>query len=120
MPVILKNSIITPCKIDKGEVSILTVSGKNLIESMRDNLKNFDNIEPEFGLFSSCMTILQTLGYAMDKFRNEILTYFVDKPFIVFFCAGEGTYSPSVNNITYANMSFNTAVFGNNKNSIKM
>ena len=119
MPVILKDSIITPCKIDKGEVSILTVSGKNIIESMQNNLQNFNNLEPKFGLFSSCMTILQTLGYATDKIRNEILRYFGNNPFIMFFCAGEGTYS-SVRNLTYANMSFNTAIFGHSRDITKV
>jgi hypothetical protein len=40
-----------------------------------------------------------------------MLSYFKDKPFISFFCAGEGTYSPT-SEIIYANMSFNTVVFG--------
>ena len=112
MPTILKDSILTPCIVDKGEVSILTVSGRNLIDAMSENLQFFDGITPEFGIFSSCMTILQTLGYKMNMVREELLDYFNEKPFLLFWCAGEGTYSPN-NDITYANMSFNTAVFGN-------
>jgi len=111
MPFILKDAIVTPCLVDKSEVSILTVSGKDLINSIEKNINHFDNIQPEFGLFSTCGTILQTLGYKTDLVRKTILEYFKEKPFIMFFCAGEGSYSP-INNIHYANMSFNSAVFG--------
>jgi len=111
MPTFLKDSILTPCIVDTGDVSILTVSGKNLVQAVRDNLSYFKNIEPEFGLFSSCMTILQTLGNNINIVHQEISNYFKEKPFVMFFCAGEGTYSPE-NKITYANMSFNTTIFG--------
>jgi len=119
-PGFLKESILVPCKIDDGEVSILTVSGKNLVDAAKDNLNFFKgNIRPEFGLFSTCVTILGTLGYKMDTIREEIIKYFNDKPFLLFWSAGEGTYSPT-GNITYANMSFNTAVFGHKENTIKV
>jgi hypothetical protein len=111
MAFLLKDAIMTPCVIDAGDVSILTVSGKNLVHAMRDNLESFSKIKPEFGFCSTCMTILQTLGYKTNMIQAEMLEYFKDKPFLMFYCAGEGTYSP-VKNITYANMSFNTAVFG--------
>jgi len=111
MPTFLKDSVVMPCVVEKGEVSILTVSGRNLIDAMKDNFKYFDNIQPEFGLFSSCMTILQTLGYKTNMIKDEVLGFFNEKPFLMFWCAGEGTYSPN-KNITYANMSFNTAIFG--------
>ncbi len=108
---ILKDSILMPCIMDEGEVSILTVSGKNLIHAMKNNLRSFDRIQPEFGLSSTCITICETLGYKINILREEITDYFGEKPFIMFFSAGEGTYSPS-KSITYANMSFNTTVFG--------
>lgn len=112
MPFILKDAIMTPCVIDEGKVDILTVSGKNIVNSMKENLKVFSDINPEFGLCSSCMTIIETLGYKTQIIREEMLNYFHEKPFIMFFCAGEGSFSP-VRQITYANMSFNIAVFGN-------
>ena len=115
MPFALKESIMTPCVIDKGEVSLLTVSGNNLVDAIKSNLASFSDIEPEFGLCSTCMTILDTLGYKIDIIREVMMEKLKEKPFIMFFCAGEGTYSPD-NNITYANMSYNTAIFGLNKN----
>lgn len=111
MPFILKDSIMIPCVIDKGEVSILTVNGNNLVNAMKDNLRCFKDINPEFGIFTSCATILETLGRNINIVQNEILCYFERKPFLMCICVGEGTYSP-MTNLAYANMSFNTAVFG--------
>jgi hypothetical protein len=113
MPVIMKDSILVPCIIDDGDVSILTVSGKDLIDAVQKNLHFFDNIQPEFGLFSACMTILQTLGHKTAILHKELCRYFKEKSFLLFYSAGEGTYSPTTD-ITYANMSFNTAIFGQN------
>ena len=114
MPVIMKDSIVVPCIIDDGVVSILTVSGKDLINAVKENLHFFDEIQPEFGLFSACMTILQTLGHKTNIIQEELHNYFKDKSFLLFYSAGEGTYSLT-KNITYANMSFNTAIFGHQK-----
>ena len=114
IPFILKDSIMMPCVIDEGNVSILTVSGNNLAKSIKDNLNHFENICPEFGLFSACVTIFETLGYNLNIVKKDLSNYFGEKPFLMFACAGEGTYSPK-NKITYANMSFNTTIFGNNK-----
>ncbi|MGF3555197.1 MAG: FIST N-terminal domain-containing protein [Thermoplasmatota archaeon] len=115
-PGFIRDSILVPCKIDGGNVSILTVSGKKLIDAAKDNLDFFNNIQPDFGLFSACITVLGTLGFKTDFIRKEMLKYFEEKPFILFWSAGEGTYSPK-ESITYANMSFNTAIFGHKNHS---
>jgi hypothetical protein len=114
MPLIMKDYIIVPCVIDDGKVSILTVSGKDLVNAVKENLQHFDEIQPEFGLFSTCMTILQTLGHKTYIIQEELCNYFKDKSFLLFYSAGEGTYTPT-KDITYANMSFNTAIFGHQK-----
>ena len=119
MPAILKDFIVTPCLIDEGEVSILTINGSNLVEAMNNNLKSFGDLQPEFGLCSTCLTILQTIGYRMQIVREDMLEYFKEKPFLMFFCAGEGTYSPT-KDITYANMSYNTAIFGYSGNRVHL
>ena len=116
MTFILKNSILMPPVIDKGKVSILTVSGKKLVQAIQENLDYCGSLKPEFGLISTCTTILETLGYKIDMVKNELSDYFDDKPFIMFLSAGEGTYSKE-KDITYANMSFNTAIFGREKNN---
>jgi len=116
MPFILKDSIMIPCKIDKGDVSILTISGRDIASSMKNNLNSFKNIDPEFGLFSSCVTIFETLGHNINIVREHLIDYFHEKPFLMFACAGEGTYS-SEKSLTYANMSFNAAIFGRKNNN---
>ena len=108
---ILDDFIVTPYKVESGEVWVLRVSGKNLLDAMKDNLKSFDKMQPEFGLFSTCITILQTFGHHMNIIKKNMLDYFKDKAFLMIFCAGQGTYSPE-EGITYANMSYNTAMFG--------
>jgi hypothetical protein len=113
-PLIMKDYIFVPCIIDDGEVSILTVSGKDLINAVKENLAFFNEVRPEFGLCSTCMTILQTLGSKTNIIQEEIHKYFKDKSFLLFYSAGEGTFSP-MKDITYANMSFNTAIFGHQK-----
>jgi hypothetical protein len=120
LPYILKDSIMTSCLIEEGDASVLTVNGKNIINAIDTNLDHFLNIEPTFGLCSSCMTIIQAIGNKAELIREEMIKYFNEKPFIMFYCAGEGTYSPETD-INYANMSFNTAVFGKkaNKNQEK-
>ncbi len=110
MPMIMKDYIFVPCIIDDGKVSILTVSGKDLINAVKENLQFFNGIQPEFGLFSACMTILQTLGHKTNIIQEELHHYFKDKSFLLFYSAGEGTYSQA-KDITYANMSFNAVVF---------
>jgi hypothetical protein len=114
MPGFLKDSIVTPSIIDLGEVSILTLNGKDLIYAAKEGLQFFEKMNIEFGLFSTCVTILTTLGYKINIIRNEIVENLKGKPFLMFFSAGEGTYSPE-KNLTYANISFNTALFGNCK-----
>jgi hypothetical protein len=115
MPFILKNSIMIPCMIDKGPSSILTMSGNSLVDAMKENLSYFNQINPKFGIGTFCITILETLGNNLNNVRENLLDYFKDKPFLMFVCAGEGTYNPK-KSLTYANMSFNTAIFGENKN----
>jgi len=112
IPFILKDSIMVPCEIDEGTVSILTVSGKNLAKSIKDNLNHYENIRPDFGLFPTCVTIFETLGSNIKIIQKDLSTYFKEKPFLMFACAGEGSYSPENKKITYANMSFNSAIFG--------
>ncbi|MDG6219668.1 MAG: FIST N-terminal domain-containing protein [Candidatus Thermoplasmatota archaeon] len=113
MPFILNDSIMCPCVIDHGESSILTLSGKDIIEAITKNLQTFNNIKPEFGFCSACVTILQTLGNNNYHIKEKLDEYFINKPYVLFFSAGEGTYTRS-KDLIYANMSFNTAIFGKN------
>lgn len=117
LTLIIGKSIMVPCMVDEGKVSILTISGRDMINSIKENLSAFDAYVPDFGISSTCITLLQTLGYKIYMIQDILKNYFKEKPFIMFFSAGEGTYSPS-RKITYSNMSFNTTVIGKRKNKI--
>lgn len=119
MTIILKNSIVTPCAIDADEVSILTVNGKNLVHAIEENLEYYARINPLFSLCSTCLTIPQTLGCKTDIMNQIMSNYLKNKPYLIFWCAGEGTYSPT-KGIVYANMSYNTAVFGLDKDEMEV
>ena len=110
MPGLIGDAILVPCTVDEKKVSILTISGNDMIHAIENNIISYEHVKPKFGLFSTCMTILETLGDNAYIIQDKLLEYFKDKPFLMFFSAGEGTHSPD-KNITYANMSFNSTVF---------
>ena len=65
-------------------------------------------------LISSCTTRLITMGRSIYEARDYLLNYFKDKPFLVFYVGGESTYSKE-NGLNFVNMSFNSAIFWDNK-----
>ena len=111
IPGIIGDAIVTTCKVDKGEADIMTTSGYNLIQTIEKHVNAIPIRKPHFGIISACMTILQTLGYKVESIRKILLDYFHSAPFLLIWCAGEGTYSPSKGSI-YANMSLNSAIIG--------
>ena len=119
MAMILKDFIVTPGKVKEGEVWILEMSGKSLLNAVEDNLSSFKGISPAIGFSSLCVTLLQTLGNNVWDIRKAMLDYFKEKPFLALFSTGEGTYSPQ-RGFHYANMSYNTAVIGSKKISSKL
>lgn len=114
MPGILGNSVLVPSIVNIGEASILTVTGTDIVNSINKNLLDSCSIIPNFIIFSSCMTIIDTLGAKINIFREKIIDKFDYLPFIMIFSAGEGTYS-QLTGINYANMSVNSATFGHHK-----
>lgn len=107
---IIGESIVTPCMVEKGKVKVLSINGKNIVNAIKDNLENFGEYQPRFGLCSACCSIPQTLGYKVDIINEYLSQKFKKNPYILFWCAGEGTYTPN-KGLTYANMSYNTAIF---------
>jgi len=104
------DSLVTVISSKDQRGCILTIDGRNLLKAIDDNLQSF-SFSPRFGLISSCTTRLETLG---DKIYNEqerIKKYFGNNPFIEFYVGGESTYSPE-KGLTFANISFNSALFG--------
>jgi len=110
---VLGDYIMTAVKSNPGEeVSILNISGKLLLNAVKENLQKYSNLKPYFGIFSSCVTRLLTLGSKTKYVQNELKNYFQEKPFLVFYVSGEGTYSSKEKKLIDADMSFNSAIFG--------
>jgi hypothetical protein len=107
--VILGETLITTIQSKDPEASVLTIDGRNLLKTVDDNLNSYPN-SPIFGLISSCTTRLITMGDKIYKSQENILNYFNEKPFIVFYVGGESTYSQD-KGLNFVNMSFNTAIF---------
>jgi len=104
-------SLITTIRSKDPNASILTIDGRSLLETIDNNLKSYHK-NPSFGLIASCAIRMVTLGKEIYKARDLMMDYFGDHPFLVFYVGGESTYSPE-KSLTYANMSFNTAIFWN-------
>jgi hypothetical protein len=113
--IILGESLVLTNRLKDSDASILTIDGRRLLDTIDLSLSSM-KIQPEFGLMSSCTTRLETMGNKIYQSRNRISKYMKDSPFIVFYVGGESTYSPK-KGLSYANMSFNIAVFGYNKNN---
>lgn len=110
---VLGDYIMTAVKSNPGdEVSILNISGKLLLNAVKDNLNNYSGFKPHFGIFSSCVTRMITLGSQIKYIKNEIDNYFQERPYLVFYVSGEGTYSSKEHKLIDADMSFNSAIFG--------
>ena len=107
---IIGESIVTPCMVEKGKVNVMSINGKDIVNAINKNLDNFADYHPRFGLCSACCSIPQTMGYRVNIINQHLSQKFKGNPYLLFWCAGEGTYTPN-KGLTYANMSYNTAIF---------
>ena len=95
---------------ENDSVEILYIDGELLLEAVRSNLSKQDIENPLFGIFSSCITRILTLGKNIYRVKKILSNYFQDSPYIVFYTAGEGTYSGNSKILNYCSMSFNSAI----------
>ena len=93
-------------------MAILSASGKNLIEAVRNNLSNIGCENSLIGVISTCDGRLEALGSQVFKVQDEIIKFFNNKPFIALYCGGEGAKKPH-ENIKYGNVTFNTFILKN-------
>jgi len=108
--IILGDSMLITCKLIGSHASVLTIDGKGLFEAIDKNLNNINNnLNPTFGLISSCITRFETLGHKIYDIKDRVNMYMKDNPFIVFYVGGESTYSKNTG-LEYSNISFNSAV----------
>jgi len=106
----LENSILLTYKTENLKVSVLNVSGKDLLDTVERNLAGVRGKKPKFGLVSSCAVRLETLSYNIYTVRNHLLNYFKENPFLLFYANGEAIYTPK-KGLQYTNETFNSAIF---------
>jgi len=106
---ILGNSIGVSYKIKNPELCVLTTTGKDILNTVRESVNAFSDKNIRLGIISSCAIRLETLGMNVYKIREVLLNFFKKKPFIVIYVGGESTYSQE-KGWKYGNFTFNTLI----------
>ncbi len=90
----LGDNIACGYSIKTDDIEILSASGVSLIQAMKECADEIVRNKPKIILGVACATQLETLGseiyHAYDQFKH----YFQDTPFMIVYCAGEGSYDP--------------------------
>ncbi len=114
IPYFLSNSLLFAFKLRSNDAELLTLSGKDLINAVKENINYFQTRlqgnKPFFGLISSCGMRIITLGKNVNLVRDELLKFYGKTPFLLYYVAGEGSYSP-INGLTQGNYTFNMGNF---------
>ena len=110
MAFIYGNGIVVSPKVRCEEACIMTASGYQLINVVDENLKDTVNKKVEFGLITSCIVRLETLGRNVYKVHDKLINHFKGKPFIQMYAVGEDVFSNKHKPKRIAN-SYNTAIF---------
>lgn len=119
MAFIFGESIMISPKIACEEACIMGTSGRQLIDVVDEGLDDTKNKDIKFGLITSCIARLETLGANVYLVHEKLLKHFKGKPFIQMYAVGEDVYTKELGAKRIAE-SYNTAIFfesglGNNK-----
>lgn len=106
----LDTSMLLSYQMQNKNVDILTTSGRDLINAVDENLEQYSDKKPCWGIIVSCATRLETLSHNIYKVREKLLNYFGEQPFLLFYTNGECTYTPT-DGLKCCNETFNTAIF---------
>jgi len=106
---VMSDSLLSMSKMHKGDIFTVSITGKNMIESVKDTLSSMGK-KPEFGFASECAIRLMTLGSDIEKVRDNMKAFFKEKPFLVIYVAGEGVKKPN-HEYFYMNESFAVTLF---------
>ena len=85
--------IVLGRRLDDPRMTVLTISGKSLINAVDDSMENFEG-KPIFALMPDCGARQQALGDKIFKAKEKIDNYMKGAPYLDLFCAGEATYTP--------------------------
>jgi hypothetical protein len=109
VPYYLGTNLMTSYKNEHDELSILSVSGKRLLNAVEEAFVHSKNKQKKFALMVSCATILYTLGDKVYDTQKIILDQMEEKPFLLVYTAGEGSFDPGsfyVGNETHTQVTF--------------
>lgn len=104
--IISGNSITVLHSIKNKDMAILSASGKNLIDAVKESLGSLDCKNSKLGIISTCDGRLEALGFQVFKVHEELKKHFNDVPFIAMYCGGEGIKKPN-GKLMYGNVTFN-------------
>ena len=107
---IFGNSIMVTPKMRGDKAYIMTTSGKDLINAVDENLSKTKGKNICFGLISSCLVRLETLGSQVYEVHKKLKEHFGEKPFIQVYLVGEDIYSKELGARRIAE-SYNSAIF---------
>lgn len=104
------NDIVCTRDIHAGDVAVYNTSGRELIESVDNNLKEFEDQETVVSLIVACTARLETLGNHVFDIRKRLMSFFGSTPFLLVYAGGEQGYSPKKGGGHYSE-SFNVTTF---------
>jgi hypothetical protein len=89
----LGKDILCGYKFEGNELSLLSASGKSLINAVDENLNEFKSMNNNLGIVVSCAARLESLGGNIFTVREKLLNFFGKVPFLLIYAGGEDTYS---------------------------
>ncbi len=95
-------------QVENEEAVILNLSGQGLLNSIDENI-TMPSERVDMVLISSCAMRLLALGKHTYSVYEKLKDKLGDKPFLLYYVAGEATYSER--GLKYGNYTFNSAVF---------
>jgi hypothetical protein len=110
MAFIFGTGVVVSPKVRSKNACIMTASGRQIIDAVDQNLIDTKNKDLLFGLITSCIVRLETLGSSGYAVHSKLLEHFGEKPFIQIDVVGEDVYTKELGAKRIAN-SFNTAIF---------
>jgi len=105
---VMSDSMLTMSRMHKGDIFTVSITGKNMIECVKETLSPMK--KPEFGFATECAIRLMTLGSYIDKVRDNMKAFFKEKPFLVIYVSGEALKKPN-HEYFYMNESFAVTTF---------
>ena len=103
------DSIICGYRIENPRISLLSASGKSILDSVDENLITFKNKNNLIFLMTSCSVRLETIGGKIFRIHEKILNHLKNTPFLLLYGAGEDVYIPEKEVYYHINEALNIA-----------